>query len=57
MSGEFVKVIVRCRPLNEKELEKDVEVVVNIENDVDQQIIVRRACEYTIYGFFDFCYF
>ena len=44
--SEIVKVIVSCRPLNEKELENDVEVVVAMENEAeDQQIVVRHPCK------------
>jgi len=42
--GEFVKVIVRCRPLNERELENDVDVVVTIDDD-ERQIILRNSCK------------
>lgn len=52
--AEFVKVIVRCRPLNEREVENDVDVVITVDS-TEQQIVLRHSCEFmfTAYWFCD----
>ena len=40
--SECVKVIVRCRPLNDRELESNEDIVVSIDQ-IERQVIIRQT--------------